>query len=474
MFRERAHRLHFVGIGGTGMSGIAEVLANLGYDVRGSDAHLSVVTARLESLGVSVHLGHAAEHVADADVVVVSTAIKRDNPEVVEARRRGIPVIRRAEMLAELMRMKYGIAVAGTHGKTTTTSLVAAILDRGGIDPTVVIGGRLKSLRTGARLGEGEYLVAEADESDGSFLRLVPTIAVITNIDAEHLDHWSGGLPQIVDAFVDFANKVPFYGAAIVCLDHPVVQGMLPRLEKRFVTYGMSPQADYVAEQVRIEPQGTSFDVHRRGTALGRVRLGGVIGRHNVLNALAAIAVGEEVGVPFDVCAQALERFEGIGRRFERKGESGGVLVVDDYGHHPAEIRATLEAAREAFDRRLVVAFQPHRHTRTQLLWEDFVTAFNAAHTLVLTDIYGAGEAPIEGVTAQKLAEAIVAHGHQDVTWAGGVEDVATRLREIVRPGDLVVTLGAGSIWQAGEELLVYLSERDGVPRAEVADAGSR
>mgnify|MGYP001619479246 CR=1 FL=1 len=467
MFRGRAHRLHFVGIGGTGMSGIAEVLANLGYDVRGSDAHLSPVTTRLEALGIRIYGAHASDNVGDADVVVVSTAIKRDNPEVLEARRNGIPVIRRAEMLAELMRMKYGIAVAGTHGKTTTTSLVATILDRGGIDPTVVIGGRLKSLRTGARLGEGEYLVAEADESDGSFLRLVPTIAVITNIDAEHLDHWSGGLPQIVDAFVDFANKVPFYGAAVVCLDHPTVQSMLPRIEKRVLTYGTSLEADYAAESVRVETLGTSFEVRRRGEALGRVRLGGVIGRHNVLNALAAIAVGEEVGVPFGVCVEALAQFEGIGRRFERKGEVGSVLVVDDYGHHPAEIVATLAAAREAHARRLVVAFQPHRHTRTQLLWDDFATAFDAAHTLVVADIYGAGETPIEGVSARTLAQAITAHGHRDATYVGSVEQAATRLRDIVRPGDLVVTLGAGDIWQAGEELLAYLattSERPWLP----------
>jgi UDP-N-acetylmuramate--alanine ligase len=459
MFRNRARRLHFVGIGGIGMSGIAEVLLNLGYDIRGSDQHPTLVTARLAAMGARVFSGHKSEHVGDADVVVVSSAVRPDNPEVREARGRGIPVIRRAEMLAELMRMKYGIAIAGTHGKTTTTSLVATILAYGKLDPTIVIGGRLKSIHSNARLGEGQYLVAEADESDGSFLRLMPTVCVVTNVDPEHLDHWTGGLPEIVDAFVDFANKVPFYGASIVCLDHPTVQSLLPRLEKRYVTYGLSPQADYMAEEIEQLEGAMAFTLKVRGESKGRIRLN-MIGRHNVLNALAALAVADEVGVPLNVAAAALAGFEGVGRRFEIKGCANDVLVVDDYGHHPAEIRATLRAAREAYQRRrLVVAFQPHRYTRTRDLIDDFATAFNDADTLLLADIYAASETPIPGVTAERLAETIRAHGHQNVLFAGPVSEMATKLADLVRPGDLVLTLGAGSIWQSGEELLVYLNE---------------
>lgn len=458
MFRNRAHKLHFVGIGGIGMSGIAEVLVTLGYDVRGSDLSPSATTERLISMGVTIFTGHAAQNVADADVVVISSAVKAENPEVREAYARGIPVIRRAEMLAELMRLKYGIAVAGAHGKTTTTSLIATILDRGGFDPTMVIGGRLKSISTNARLGAGEYLVAEADESDGSFLRLVPTIAVVTNIDLEHLDHWQGGLPQIVDAFASFVNKVPFYGAAVLCLDHPTVQSMLPRVEKRVVTYGFSPQADYVAEDVEVLPGAMGFKVKKGRQDLGRVRVK-LIGRHNVLNALASIAVAEEVGVPFAKTAEALAEFEGIARRFEHKGTAGDIMVVDDYGHHPAEIRATLEAARAAHDRRLVVAFQPHRYTRTRDLLGEFAGAFNVSNVLLVSDIYAAGEAPIEGISGEGFAEAVRGFGHRDVQWVGAVPQVADRLREIVRPGDLVLTLGAGNIYHAGEALLAALGK---------------
>lgn len=458
MFRGRAHRLHFVGIGGIGMSGIAEVLLNLGYEIHGSDMRKSAVTQRLVSMGAVIHESHAAENVSDCDVVVTSTAVRADNPEVTEARRVGIPVIRRAEMLAELMRMKYGIAVAGTHGKTTTTSLCATILGEGGIDPTVVIGGRLKSISSNARLGEGEYLVAEADESDGSFLRLMPTIAVVTNIDPEHLDHWSGGLPEIVDAFVDFMNKVPFYGCSVVCLDHPTVQASLPRIEKRYLTYGLSPQADYCASNLATEDGQVSFDVVAHGKPMGRVTLN-MIGRHNVQNALAAIAVADEVGVDFAVSVRALATFEGIGRRFEPKGEIGNIQVVDDYAHHPEELRATLGAAREAFDCRVVVAFQPHRYSRTKNLMDEFATCFNASDVLLLTDIYAASEEPIEGVTASALAEVIKAHGHQDVSWVGSVQDAAKALVERVQPGDLVITCGAGNIYQAGELLLEELKK---------------
>ena len=458
MFRNRAHRLHFVGIGGIGMSGIAEVLKTLGYDVRGSDLHRSHVTVRLEGMGIKIFEGHMADHVVDADVVVTSSAVHNDNPEVVEAKLRGIPVIRRAEMLAELMRMKYGIAVAGTHGKTTTTSLIASILDKGGFDPTMVIGGRLKSISTNARLGAGEYLVAEADESDGTFLRLIPTIAVVTNIDLEHLDHWRGGLPEIVDAFVNFVNKVPFYGAAVLCLDHPTVQGLLPSLEKRYVTYGFSPQADYVAENLEVAPQHMTFTVRKAGEFLGTVQAR-LIGRHNVQNALAAIAVADEVGVPFATIAAALAEFAGIGRRFEVKGCVNDVMVVDDYGHHPAEIRATLDAAQAAHNRRLVVAFQPHRYSRTRDLLEDFASCFNVCHVLFVCDIYGAGEAPIAGITAEHLVEVVRAHGHRDVRWVGPMSNLTEQLVETVRPGDLVITLGAGNIYQVGEELLASLDQ---------------
>ena len=453
MFRDRAHRLHFVGIGGIGMSGIAEVLLNLGFDVRGSDLTESPVTDRLVELGATVYRGHLAQHVGDAEVLVTSSAIKGGNPEVDEARERNIPVIPRAEMLAELMRLKYGIAVAGTHGKTTTTSLIATILASGGVDPTVVIGGRLKSIRSNARLGEGEYLVAEADESDGSFLKLMPTIGVVTNIDLEHMDHWSGGLPQIVDAYVDFINKVPFYGSAVLCLDHPTVQGILPRIEKRYVTYGLSAQADYCAENVTVENGSAAFSLRCFGKPAGRIHLN-MIGKHNVLNALAAIAVSDEVGVTFPTMAKALRDFEGIARRFENKGSVDDVVVVDDYGHHPAEIVATLTAAREAYERRLVVVFQPHRYSRTRDLMSDFATSFNGCHKLLVTDIYAAGEQAIAGIDAQSIVDAVRQYGHQDAEVGGSIESVAKRLMEVVRPGDLLLTLGAGDVWKVGERWL--------------------
>jgi UDP-N-acetylmuramate--alanine ligase len=454
VFRGRAQKLHFVGIGGIGMSGIAEVLVTLGYDVRGSDRAASSVTERLGQMGVTIYLGHRAEHVADADVVVISSAVDGSNAEVVEARRTNVPVIRRAEMLAELMRLKYGIAVAGTHGKTTTTSLIGTILTHGGFDPTLVIGGRLKSISTNARLGAGEYLVAEADESDGTFLRLMPTLAVVTNIDMEHLDHWSGGLPQLTEAFCTFVNKVPFYGMAVLCLDHPTVQTLLPRIEKRVVTYGFSPQADYVAEDVEARPDAMAFTVRKQGHILGRVVLG-LIGKHNVLNALASIAVAEEVGVDFAATCRALESFAGIARRFEHKGTVNDIMVVDDYAHHPVEVRATLRAARAAQDgRRLVVIFQPHRYTRLRDLMEEFAAAFNECHVLLICDVYEAGEKPMAGVDAQALSERVRALGHRDVQYIGSVEAAAQHLVAIARPQDLVLTLGAGNVWQAGERFL--------------------
>ena len=462
MFRGRVERLHFVGVGGIGMSGIAEVLINLGFDVGGSDIKPSSVTNRLESLGLRFYEGHQSEHVLDADVVVVSSAINSLNCEVATALSESIPVIRRAEMLAELMRLKYGIAVAGSHGKTTTTSLIATIMAEGNLDPTMVIGGRLKSVGSNARLGTGEYLVAEADESDGSFLQLMPTIAVVTNVDEEHLDHWTGGLEQISAAFTEFVSKIPFYGAAILCVDHPNVQALLPELKKRFMTYGFSAQADYSAENIVAKNGSMSFTLNRFGKPWGPVTLN-MIGRHNLHNALAALAVADEVGIDLDIATKALASFQGVSRRFEIKGERDGVLVVDDYGHHPAEIRATIAAAREAYDRRLVVVFQPHRYSRTRDLFDEFVTAFNGCHVLIVCEIYAASESPIEGVHANNLVEAVKAYGHQDAVYHGDLRTVAELLEERCLAGDLVVTLGAGDVWEVGEGFLEQSQTNRGV-----------
>ena len=452
MYRKIQH-VHFVGLGGSGMSGIAEVLLNQGYRVSGSDLKLSPVTERLTGLGAVVREGHAAGNVGDAHVVVTSTAVRADNPEVLEARRRGIPVIPRAEMLAELMRLKYGVAVAGSHGKTTTTSMVALVLDRGGFDPTVVVGGRLNVLGSGARLGRGDFMVVEADESDRSFLKLDPTVAVVTNIDREHLDTYRD-LADVQEAFVGFVNKVPFYGAAVVCLDDGPVQDVLPRIERRVITYGQSPQAQLQARDVRLLPEGSSYQVVRGGEALGSIELR-VPGLHNVLNSLAAVAVGLDIEVPFETVREALLQFTGVDRRFQVRGEQGGVLVIDDYGHHPSEIRATLEALRgRAGERRTVVLFQPHRYTRTQHLWDDFCRAFHQADVLLLCDIYPASEEPVEGVTAEALAQAIAERGHRHAAWAGDLAAATERLCAQARPGDVVLTLGAGSVWHAGDELL--------------------
>ncbi|MBZ0252601.1 MAG: UDP-N-acetylmuramate--L-alanine ligase, partial [Candidatus Methylomirabilis sp.] len=374
MFRKREH-IHFVGIGGIGMSGIAEVLRNLGYKVTGSDLKEGFSTKRLRELGVDIRKGHAAEHVAGADVVVTSSAVSADNPEVLAARDRGVPVIPRAEMLAELMRMKYAAAISGSHGKTTTTSLVQAVLSAAGLDPTAIIGGRLNALGTNAKLGAGEYMVAEADESDGSFLLLSPVIAVVTNIDPEHLDHY-GDFERAKDAYVQFMNRVPFYGCAIVCLDHPVVQEVLPRIKRRAVTYGFAGQADYVARAVKLGPGVSSFEVEHKGERLGTATVK-LPGAHNVLNALATIAVAREFEVPFRRIQSALAEFEGVHRRFELKAETGDIMVVDDYAHHPEEIKATLASAKAGWDRRVIAVFQPHRYTRVRDLFQDFLTAFN-------------------------------------------------------------------------------------------------
>jgi UDP-N-acetylmuramate--alanine ligase len=460
MFKKYQH-IHFVGIGGVGMSGIAEVLLTLGYRVTGSDARRSDTVERLERLGAKVYLGHEAAHGEGAHVVVYSSAVARDNVEVQTARQRGVPVIGRAEMLAELMRLKYGIAIAGTHGKTTTTSMVAAVLGAGGFDPTVVVGGRVHGLGTNARLGQGEFLVAEADESDGSFLKLSPTIAVVTTVDAEHLDHYAD-LEAIAAAFLAFVNKVPFYGAAVVCLDDPNIQRMIPKIEKRVVTYGLEAGADLMARRLSFAEMRSEFEAVHRGKSLGPVTLQ-VPGRHNVLNALAAAAVGLDLEMRFDKIQSALASFGGVQRRFQIRGEAEGVLVVDDYGHHPAEIRATLAAAKAGFDRRVITVFQPHRYSRTQHLWNDFLTAFYQSDLLIVMDIYAAGEAPIEGVHARDLADGIAAHGHREVLYLGGDRAaIVDYLCESTRAGDLVLTLGAGDVGQLGGELLKRLGPDPG------------
>lgn len=453
----KIEKIHFVGIGGIGMSGIAEVLLNLGYKVSGSDLRETEITDRLADLGGEIFYGHAAENVTDADVVVISSAVRDDNPEVVEAKERLIPVIPRAEMLAELMRMKYGIAIAGTHGKTTTTSMISTILGHAGIDPTIVIGGKLNSIGTNARLGQGKFLVAEADESDGSFLKLSPTIAVVTNIDADHLDFYSG-IDQIKETFVEFINKVPFYGLAVLCLDSGNVADILPKVKKRFVTYGLSAQNDFRASDIRMAGNTISFVAHYRGDRLGEISFG-MPGAHNVLNALATIAVAMELDVPFGKIQEGFKAFGGVGRRFQIKGNVGDIMVVDDYGHHPAEIRATLAAAKGGWDRRLVVVFQPHRYSRTKELFDEFVKSFYDADVLVLTDIYPAGEQPIEGVTAEALFRTIKKYGQKDVAYISDKEVVIDHLLGILKPGDIVLTLGAGNIWQTGEALLKRLGE---------------
>ncbi len=460
VFPKRVKQVHFVGIGGIGMSGIAEVLINLGYHVTGSDLRRSSTTERLEALGGTVYQGHDAGYVQDADVVVISSAVKEGNPEVVAARRLAIPVIPRAEMLAELMRLKFGIAVSGTHGKTSTTSLLATILAEAGFDPTVVIGGKLNSLGSNARLGQGEYMVAEADESDGSFLKLSPTIAVVTNIDPEHMEHY-GTMERLAEAFLSFVNKTPFYGLVVACLDHPNVQSLLPRIEKRYVTYGLSAQADYAARDLSFEGLTSLFEVVIRGESAGRVTLN-MPGEHNVLNALATIAVADELEIPIGVTSRALQAFEGVQRRFTIRGERDGVLVVDDYGHHPAEIVTTLAGARLSYpDRRVVAICQPHRYTRVRDLEEAFARAFNDADLVLVTDIYPAGEAPLPGISAEALAAAIRQHGHKAVRYSGSLEETGAALAASVQSGDLVITLGAGSVWRVGADFLAAKEETD-------------
>ena len=441
------------------MSGIAELLLNLGYKVSGSDLKASDITANLKKLGGTIFVGHQADHISGADVVVISSAVKSDNPEVVVAEQQSVPVIPRAEMLAELMRLKYSVAIAGAHGKTTTTSIVASVLAEGGLDPTVVIGGKLKSIGTNAVLGQGDFIVAEADESDGSFLKFSPAIAVVTNIDREHLDFYKN-LDAIKSVFLDFIDRLPFYGLAVLCLDNESIQDVIPKIKKRYTTYGMSSQADFQIRNVNFEKKRSRFSVYREGEKLGDIDLN-LPGVHNVYNATASIAVGIELDVPFAAIKSALETLEGVQRRLEIKGEVNGITVVDDYGHHPTEIKTTLDAIEKCWpDSRKVVVFQPHRYTRTQALFDDFTRSFYQSDALLVLPIYAAGEKRIEGLSGHDLCEGIKAHGHKEVFCAGDAKSAITYLKDNLKPGDLLLTLGAGDVWKVGEQLLATLQPK--------------
>jgi UDP-N-acetylmuramate--alanine ligase len=449
-------RIHMVGIGGIGMSGIAEVLLTLGYSVTGSDTKPSTITERLQDLGATIYEGHGADNVDSAHVVVISSAVKPDNPEVLEAHKRKIPVIPRAEMLAELMRLKYGIAVAGAHGKTTTTSMVASVLAAAHLDPTFVVGGRVNQAGTTARVGKGEYFVVEADESDRSFLMFAPVVAVVTTIDREHLDQYAS-LEDIQNAFTQFVNRVPFYGAAVLCLDEPNVQAILPNVKRPIITYGTSSQADLLISHVELKGFGSSFRLTYKGEELGDFTLPHPPGIHNVRNAAAAAAVALYLNVPTDLIREGLAKFSGVGRRFDVKGAVNDITVVDDYGHHPAEIRATLEAARACKFNRLLVLFQPHRYTRTQHLWSDFSLAFNQADILALLDIYSAGETPIPGITSAALANTIREAGHKNVNYFESMQNAIEFLLREARAGDAILTIGAGNVSRASNELMLLL-----------------
>ena len=459
----RIRCIHFVGIGGVGMGGIAEVMLNLGYDISGSDLSENAVTQRLTQLGAKIYFGHAAENVLDCDVVVVSTAVKEDNPEVITAHEKRIPVVRRAEMLAELMRFRYGIAIAGTHGKTTTTSLVASVLAEGDFDPTFVIGGRLNSAGTNARLGESHYLVAEADESDASFMHLQPMMAVVTNIDADHMETYGGDFDNLRQTFIEFLHHLPFYGLAVLCIDDEEVRNVIPHINRPMITYGFSDDADICASNLRQEGNKTFFSVAKKDNDKWLEITLNMPGEHNVLNALAAIAVANEIGVDAESIQQALLKFEGIGRRFQINGEyqvhgandePTKVMHVDDYGHHPREVEATIQAIRKGWpDNRLVVAFQPHRYTRTRDLFEDFTAVLTSVDALVLLEVYSAGEAVIAGADGRSLARSIRARGQVDPVFVENIEELSSTLKGILKDGDILLTLGAGSIGLAANKL---------------------
>ncbi|MCX7974255.1 MAG: UDP-N-acetylmuramate--L-alanine ligase [Candidatus Aminicenantes bacterium] len=453
----RLKRIHLVGIGGTGMSGIAEVLLNLGYKVSGSDLQANEATERLGLLGAEITIGHRKENVQGADVVVISSAIRPDNIEVKEARQLKIPVIPRAEMLAELMRMKYGIAVAGSHGKTTTTSMIALVLEAGGFDPTIVVGGRLNKLGSHGKLGAGDFLVAEADESDRSFLYLSPFIAVLTNIDLEHLDHYHS-LDDLKKTFIDFANKVPFYSPVILCLDDPNLQDLIPKIERKIITYGFSAQADIFARSLRFQGFESWADLFWQGQPLGRLHLQ-VPGWHNILNAMAAVAVGLDLDIPQEAIFKALENYTGTARRFELKKIINRIMIIEDYAHHPTEIKATLEAAKEGFHRRLIVIFQPHRYTRLYHLLKSFAMSFNQADVLILTEVYPAGEEPIPGINGQALFEAIREYGHKNVLFEPEMKRIPEIIANLALPEDIILVLGAGNIPRIIPELITRLEK---------------
>jgi UDP-N-acetylmuramate--alanine ligase len=457
LMKRKVQRIHFVGIGGIGMSGIAEVLLNLGYSISGSDLMESDTTQRLSAMGARIHYGHRESNLETADVVVTSTAVKADNPEVLEAHHRNIPVIPRAEMLAELLKMKFSVAVSGMHGKTTTTSMVSTILAHGGLDPTMVIGGKLSSIGSNARLGDGEVIVAEADESDGSFLKLSPTIAVITNIDREHLDYYRD-IGDIKEAFVRFANIVPFYGVTILCIDDEHVREIFPQIKRRTLTYGVSDGADYQAKNISLEGPASRYTMYHKGVRLGEITLH-VPGLFNVLNSMAAFAVARELEMDFTAIRDGLAAYHGVQRRLEVKGVVDGITVVDDYGHHPTEILATLKAARQLWKGRLIVVFQPHRYTRTRALYKEFLTCFPDADALILMDIYPASEPPIEGVTSFNLFKGIEAMGHKNTLYIPSADGIVSHLLETARPGDVIITQGAGSVWKVGTEFLKKAKE---------------
>ena len=450
------YHIHFVGIGGIGMSGIAELLLTLGYTVSGSDLKLSHITDRLKAKGAVIYKGHAKENIKEVNVVVTSSAIAAQNPEVVRAKELGCPIIPRAEMLAELMRIKYAIAVAGAHGKTSTTAMISQILNTAGLDPTVIIGGLLQGLDTNALHGSGEFIVAEADESDGSFLKYAPAIAAVTNIDLEHLDFYKD-IEDIKDNFVSFINSVPFYGLAILCLDNPHIQDILPRITVRHITYGLSAQSGLQARDIRFEHGKSLFSVFKGEKKLGSILLN-IGGQHNILNAMAGIATGLELNIPFNTIKKALEKIKGVKRRLEIKGEAKGVTVMDDYGHHPTEIMATLTAVKESYpDKRLIVVFQPHRYTRTQALFQEFTRAFYQSDILIILPIYPASEAPIEGVDSEHLLEGIKAHGHKEASFAPDFTQALSMVTHKAKSGDMVLTLGAGDVYTLGEKLVEIL-----------------
>ncbi len=472
MFRKSDLKVHFVGIGGMGMCGIAEVLLNLGYHVSGSDIQENEITKHLTKVGATIFYGHAADNLQEVDVVVVSTAIKGYNPEVEAAQARRVPVIPRAEMLGELMRMKTGITVAGSHGKTTTTTMIAHVLTKVGFDPTAVIGGRVNSFgMANARFGTSEYLVAEADESDGSFLRLDPTLAVVTNMDAEHLDHY-GTFENVKKAFINFINRVPFYGQAALCVDSAAVLSILPEVKKRFVTYGTIAQADYRARNIRYDRLGTTFIAWHHAKELGEIYIP-LPGTHNVLNALAVIAICDGLDIPFEKVVDAMKEFEGIQRRFTLRAEIGGITIIDDFGHHPTEVKATLQGARAGFSgQRVIAAFQPHRYTRTKDQFQDFSRSFYDADKVFICDVFSAGEEPIEGATSDALVKAIAANDHKDVTYIPKREDMAARLAAVLEPGDIVITMGAGDIQLTCNELIAALEAKGAV--ADVKNLATR